>query len=90
MASTLTMFLATLALVINTFVIGLMYFLGNVILGPILDAFGRYVDQSQTIPMWDITYIIPAIWAILIIMEIIIIIAFVIVIGRTTDVEDYL
>ena len=90
MATTTEMFLAGLALIINTFVIGLMYFLGNVILAPILDAFGKYVDSSQAIPMWDMTYIIPAIWGILLIMEIIIIIAFFVVVGRRTVVDEYL
>jgi hypothetical protein len=90
MATTLEMFLASLALIINTFIIGLMYFLGNAILSPFLDAVGKYVDSSQAIPMWDMTYIIPAIWGILLIMEIIIIIAFFVVIARRTVVDDFL
>jgi len=90
MATTLEMFLASLALIINTFIIGLMYFLGNLILSPIMDAFGKYVTGPQAIPMWDMTYIIPAIWGILLIMEIIIIISFVVVIGRRVTYDDYL
>ena len=90
MATTLEMFLTGLALIINTFIIGLMYFLGNIILSPIMDAFGKYVDSSQPIPMWDMTYILPAIWGILLIMEVIIIVAFFVVIGRRVTVDDYL
>ena len=90
MATTMEMFLAGLALVINTFVIGLMYFLGNVILAPFLSAMEQYVNSSQPIPMWAMTYIIPAIWALLIIMEIVIVIAFFVVVGRRVTVDDYL
>lgn len=90
MATTIEMYLAGLALIINTFVIGLMFFLGNTILAPFLDAMGKYVDSSQAIPMWDITYIIPAIWGLLGIMEIVILIAFFVVLARRTVVDDYL
>jgi len=90
MATTIEMFFESLALIINTFIIGLMYFLGNLILAPFLDAVGKYVNVNQTIPMWDMTYIIPAIWGLLLIMEIIIIIAFFVVIGRRVVVDDYL
>ena len=90
MATTMEMFLASLALIINTFVIGLMYFLGNVILAPFLNAMEQYVNAEQVIPMWDMTYIIPSIWGLLLIMEIIIIIAFFVVIGRRVTIDDYL
>ena len=89
MATTMEMFLTSLALIVNTFIIGLMYFLGNLILAPIIDAFGRYVDTTQAIPMWDMTYIIPAIWGLLLIMEVIIIVSFFVVISRRVVVDDY-
>lgn len=89
MASTIEMFLAGLALIINTFIIALMYFLGNLILAPFLDAMAKYISPNQAIPMWDMTYIIPAIWGILLIMEIIIVISFFVVISRRVVVDDY-
>jgi hypothetical protein len=39
--------------------------------------------------MYDMSFIIPAIWAILLIMEIIIIVSFFVVVGRRVTVEDY-
>lgn len=89
MASAVEMFLASLALIINTFIIGLMYFLGNLILAPFLDSIAKFVSPTQAIPMWDMTYIIPATWGILLIMEIIIVIGFFVVISRRVVVDDY-
>lgn len=88
MATTIQMFLASLALVINTLIIGLMYFLGNAILAPFLNAITKYADSTQPIPMSDMSYIIPAIWGILLIMEIIILISFFVVMGRSVVVDD--
>ncbi len=89
MASTLQMYLAGLALIVNTFTIALMYFLGNVIMAPILTGLGKFITGPQAIPMYDISFIIAAIWAILLIMEIIIIVSFFVVVGRRVTVEDY-
>jgi len=89
MATTLQMYIAGLALIVNTFTIALMYFLGNVILAPILNGLGKYITGNQTIPMYDIGFIMPAIWAILLIMEIIIVVSFLVVVGRRVTVEDY-
>jgi hypothetical protein len=90
MASTLEMFVATVALLVNTFVIMLLYFIGNITLGPIVNFAGKYFNTSaqQAIPMWDITYIPSAIFSLLLIFEIVIIISFVVVVGRRTVVDD--
>ena len=89
MATTVEMFMAGLALSVNTFVILVLFFLGNVVLGPVIYRLEQLVTGPQVIPMWDMTYIIPSIWAILIIMEIICIIAFFVVSARRTVIDDY-
>jgi hypothetical protein len=90
MATSIEMFIAGLALIVNTLIILTMYFVGNLIMGPLMDALGKFVTGPQTIPMWDMTYIMPAIWAILLCMEVIIIIAFFIVAARRTVVDDFI
>jgi hypothetical protein len=89
MATTLEMFIAILALIVNTLVILIMFFLGNVVVAPIIYRLEQIVTGPQTIPMWDATYIIPSIWAILIIMEIICLISFAVVSARRTTIDDY-
>jgi len=89
MATTIEMYLAGLVLATNTFVILVLFFLGNVVIGPVIYRLEQIVTGPQTIPMWDMTYIIPSIWAILIIMEIICIIAFFVVAARRTIIDDF-
>jgi len=89
MATTLEMYIAGIALVVNTFTILVLFFLGNVVIAPIIYRLEQIVTGPQVIPMWDMTYILPSIWAILIIMEIIIIIAFFVVSARRTVIDDY-
>lgn len=89
MATTLEMFIAGIALTVNTFVILILFFLGNVVLGPIIYRLEQIVTGPQVIPMTDMSYIIPSIWAILICMEIICIIAFAVVSARRTVIDDY-
>ena len=89
MATTTEMFIALTALIVNTLVIMILFFLGNVILAPIIYRLEQLVMGPQPIPMWDMTYIIPSIWAILIIMEIICLISFAVVAGRRTVIDDY-
>ena len=89
MASTVEMFLAGLALLVNTFCITVMFFVGNIIVAPILNALTALISTQSAIPMSDMTYIIPSIWGILLIDEIIIIIACFVVIGRRQDVSDW-
>ena len=89
MATTTEMFIALTALIVNTLVIMILFFLGNIILAPIIYRLEQLVMGPQPIPMWDMTYIIPSIWAILIIMEIICLISFAVVAGRRTVIDDY-
>ena len=89
MATTIEMYLAGLVLATNTFVILVLFFLGNVVIGPVIYRLEQIVTGPQTIPMWDMTYILPSIWAILIIMEIICIIAFFVVAARRTVIDDF-
>ena len=88
MASTIEMFLGVIALIVNTFVMILMFFVGNVVIAPIVNWAGKAITGSSAIPMWDMTYIIPAIWGLLIAFEVVIIIAFFVITGRRTVVDD--
>ena len=89
MASSFEMFLAGTALIVNTFIILLMYFVGNMILAPIINWAGTAVTGPQTIPMWDMTYIVPTIWGILLALEVVCIISFFIVTGRRQVIDDF-
>ena len=89
MASVLEWYFASIALVVNTFTILAMYFLGNVIIAPLLNALGVLVTKPQVVPMYDMTYLWPAIAGILLIEEIIIVIAYAIVASRRVVVDDY-
>ena len=89
MASTIQMFLALLALAINTTIILMLYFVSNVVLAPLVHALEQIVPAgSQVISLANVTFFLPALWAILLGMEIIIIIACVVVMGRSSVVED--
>ena len=89
MASSFEMFLAILALVVNTFVIILLYFVGNMILAPIINWAGTAITGPQVVPLWDTTWIVPTIWAILLTLEVVIVISFFIVVGRRQVIDDY-
>jgi hypothetical protein len=89
MASSFEMFLAGTALIVNTFIILLMYFVGNMILAPIINWAGTAVTGPQAVPMWDMTYIVPTIWGILLALEVVCIISFFIVTGRRALVDDF-
>ncbi len=89
-ASTLEMFVAGIALMVNTISVLALYFIGDVILAPIVKwAEETNVTQSSIVPIGDMSYIFPAIWGILLVMEIICIVAFAVVIGRKTRYDDY-
>jgi len=89
MASTLEWYFASLALAVNTFTVLIMYFLGNLIVAPLLNALGPLVTTPQVVPMWDMSYLWPSIAAILFIEELIIIIAYAILVNRRNTYDDY-
>jgi hypothetical protein len=89
MASSFEMFLAGTALIVNTFIIAIMYFVGNMILAPIINWAGTAVTGPQAVPMWDMTYIVPTIWGILLALEVVCIISFFIVTGRRQVIDDF-
>ena len=89
MATSTEMFIAGLALLVNSLVILIFFFLGNVMLAPIIYRLEQLVVGPQVVPMTDMSYIVPSIWAIMIIMEIICIIAFAVVASRRTVIDDY-
>jgi hypothetical protein len=86
MGSTIQIFVAGIALVVNSFLILIMMFMSNLILAPIMSAFSKLVTSSQAIPMSDMTYIIQSIWIIMIIMEIVCVASFLVVISRNNEV----
>lgn len=89
MATTLEMWLSGLALICNSFVILVMFFVGEVVLSPIIGALEGFITGPQPVPMSDISYLIPSIWAILIIMEIVCVISFLVTSARRSTVDDY-
>jgi hypothetical protein len=89
MATTLQMFFGALALGVNTFTILTMYFVGNIILSPLLNALGGIVSKPMVVPMMDMSYIFPATAGILLIEEIVIVVSYAIIAGRTNTVDDY-
>ena len=88
MASTIEMFVAGLALITNTLIIIISYFIGNAVLGPLLK-FVSEIGFKQVIPMSDITCVFPYYFAFLFIIEIILIIGFVAMIGRRAGYDYY-
>jgi hypothetical protein len=89
MASTIEVFLAGLALLINTVVVFIMIFVNAVFWGP----FVKVLDQLNAaiggpLKLDEFTYIFPYIFAVVVIMWVICIIAFIIVIGRRTVYDD--
>jgi hypothetical protein len=89
MASSYEMFLAGTALLVNSFVIAIMYFVGNVIIAPIVSWAGTAITGPTAVPLWDMTYIQSFIWAFLLILEIVCVISFFIVTGRRQVIDDY-
>lgn len=90
MATTLEMFLAGIALIINTLAILLMYFVGNTIIAPIVNLVSKMMPSgTQNIPVWETTYLMPFIWALLMIFEVIILISFAVVAARRTVIDDF-
>jgi hypothetical protein len=88
MASTLEMFMAIIALIVNTFIILVMYFVGNVTLAPIFNWAANATTSAQIVPMYDISYIPSSIFGLLLIFEVVIIISFFVVAGRRVQYDD--
>ena len=90
MATTAEKFIASSALIINTFAILVMYFVSNSILGPLIDIVDRLSSTyPQTFPMADTTYIIGSIWTVLFLFEIMCVIGFIVIVARRTVVDTY-
>lgn len=89
MASSIEVFLAWLALIINTMLIFTMYLVNNVFLGPFVKAIEELNAKiGGPLAIGDYTYLFPYIFGLLLLFEIIIIVAFVVVIGRRTTYEE--
>ena len=89
MASTIEVFLAGLALMINTVVVFILIVVNALFWGP----FVKIMDQLNAaiggpLQMSEFTYLFPYIFAVVVIMWIICVIAFVVVIGRRTVYDD--
>ena len=91
MASTAEMFLAGMALLINTLLLLVFYFVFNTVLGPIYNFAGQFFAQNTPVAvnMAEISYIPSAIFGLLLATEVVFIIAFVAVLGRREYVGDY-
>ena len=83
MASTVEKFLVGLALIVNTFVILVMYFVSNTILGPVFNFAGNFFANNQVyFAMTDISYIPSFIFGLLLVLEIVLVIGGAMVLGR--------
>ena len=83
MATTGEILTGGLILLVNTFAIAVCYFVGNSVLGPILDFVSKFpIAEPLKASFWEVTYIFPAFFALLLIFEIIIIISFVYILAR--------
>ena len=90
MASTIEIFLAGIALMINTIALMIMYFVTNVFYGPFVKVLdGVSASIGGPLQIGEYTWIFPYIFALRLIMEIICIVAFIVVSGRrvTYDTE---
>ena len=87
MGSTIQIYMAALALIVNTFLLIILTFVSNIVIAPILNALSKFVTGPQYVPMTDMTYIIGALWAIIAIMEIVLIISFLVVVSRNNEVS---
>ncbi len=89
MASTIEVFLAGLALMINTILIFIMYFVNAAFLGPFVTAIDKLNTQiGGPLKIGEFTYIMPYVFIFLLISEVVLIIAFLVVIGRRTVYDD--
>lgn len=83
MATTAEISIGLIALMVNTVAILISYFVGDVMLGPLLDIAAKWnINPILKQGMWETTYVYPYFFAILLIFEVIIIVAFVIILAR--------
>ena len=83
MASTAEITTGTILLLVNTFCIAVLYFVGNSILNPILQFAASFpIHPSLRDSMWETSYIYPSVIALLLVFEVIIIIGFVVILAR--------
>jgi len=83
MATAAEIMVGGLVLLVNTFAIAVCYFVGNAVLGPILSFVSKFpIADSLKASFWEVTYIFPAFFALLLIFEVIIIISFVYILAR--------
>jgi hypothetical protein len=82
---------AGIILLVNTFTIFIFYFIGNAILGPILDFASKFpIHPSLQASMQETSYIYPSFMGILLVFELISIVGFIFLIGRRqTTPYDY-
>ena len=92
MASTVEMFFGTTALIVNTFVILILFFIYNVLLGPIINWYSNSTLSSASAAVlhpWDLTYLFGYIVGLLLIYEVVIIVVYFAIVGRRTEVDDF-
>jgi hypothetical protein len=83
MATTAEITVAGIILFVNTFVIIVSYFIGNAILGPILSVVSQFpIHPALQSSMWEVTYIFPSFFGLLLVFEVVSIIGFAILLGR--------
>jgi hypothetical protein len=83
MATTAEIMAAGLVLLVNTFAIIVFFFVGNAIMGPILNVVAQFpIHPALQSSMWETSYIYPSFFGLLLVFEVISIIGFVYVLGR--------
>jgi hypothetical protein len=83
MATTVEITVGGIILFVNTFAIIVSYFVGNAILAPILNFAASFpIHPSLKSSMWETSYIYPAFFSFLIILEVVSIIGFVYILAR--------
>jgi hypothetical protein len=83
MATSAEITVAGLVLLVNTFMTFIFYFIGNAILGPILDFASKFpIHPALQESMQETSYIYPSFMGLLLVFEFVSIIGFIFLIGR--------
>lgn len=82
MATAAEMLAGSMALLVCTFVDILLYLVGNAILGPLIQIVNTY-HITPLLGMADNTYTLYVLWAFLLLFEVMAIIAFAYIVGRS-------